>query len=123
MNVKTNFLEETMQEIIGSNHGENEIAYVVVRFKPHNLANVTWESFKKAIKGFEYDAGYGLNEISLMCKIVFTDGNYLERHEYDGAENWWYVVVPKLDVEVVEYNPEIHKFKESWYGRGDDDDE
>lgn len=35
---------------------------------------------------FEYDNGYGLQEIGGI--VVFTDGSWLTRGEYDGSE-WW----------------------------------
>lgn len=35
-----------------------------------------------------YDDGYGVTEIPLDIVIMFSDGTWLERREYDGSE-WW----------------------------------
>ena len=44
----------------------------------------------------EYDAGYGINEVSMNLRIVMKDGSYLEREEYDGSECWAWRRTPKL---------------------------
>lgn len=77
-----NFLEETKlsmgpkksQDIdwIGSMDGEYAM---------------TWEEFEK-LANFEYDGGFGSQKIASDLVIVFKDGSYLERAEYDGSE-WW----------------------------------
>ena len=36
----------------------------------------------------EYDAGYGGNEVVSDLVIVFKDGRWMSRGEYDGSE-WW----------------------------------
>lgn len=41
---------------------------------------------------FTYDNGYGGQE--LFGYIVFTDGTWLERAEYDGSEWWTYKQIP-----------------------------
>lgn len=41
---------------------------------------------------FIYDAGYGSQE--LFGEVMFTDGTWLERDEYDGSENWRLVEKP-----------------------------
>jgi hypothetical protein len=41
---------------------------------------------------FEYDAGYGGQE--LFGFVVFEDGSWLERGEYDGSEWWAYKKTP-----------------------------
>lgn len=42
----------------------------------------------------EYDAGYGLQE--LFGHVIFDDNSWLERHEYDGSENWVWKRTPVL---------------------------
>lgn len=42
---------------------------------------------------FEYNDGYGLQEIE--GTIVFTDGSWLTRGEYDGSEWWENHQIPK----------------------------
>lgn len=41
---------------------------------------------------FEYDSGYGTQELEGVVWLV--DGTWLERGEYDGAEWWEHKVVP-----------------------------
>ena len=38
------------------------------------------------VLNFKYDAGYGFVEVEGL--VLFNDGSWLERCEYDGAE-WW----------------------------------
>jgi hypothetical protein len=42
----------------------------------------------------EYDDGYGLQE--LFGVVLFDDNSWLERHEYDGSENWVWKRTPVL---------------------------
>ncbi|WP_456390639.1 hypothetical protein [Hydrogenimonas sp.] len=46
---------------------------------------------------FDYDEGYGAQE--LFGVVVFTDGSWLERYEYDGAESWVHKRTP-TEIEV-----------------------
>lgn len=43
---------------------------------------------------FTYDSGYGGQE--LFGFVCFTDGSWLERGEYDGAEWWVYKKTPQF---------------------------
>jgi len=43
---------------------------------------------------FEYNEGYGGQE--LYGIVVFVDGSWLERGEYDGAEWWEYKKTPSV---------------------------
>ena len=43
----------------------------------------------------EYDAGYGRVEVAVDLVIVFKDGTWLEREEYDGSEWWSYKRTPQ----------------------------
>ena len=43
-------------------------------------------AFLNGLKGIEYDDGYGTQQLGGM--IAYSDGSWLERREYDGAE-WW----------------------------------
>jgi hypothetical protein len=47
------------------------------------------------ISNFEYDNGYGEVYIPLSFVIVFKDGSYLGRIEYDGSEGFEYYITPK----------------------------
>lgn len=58
-----------------------------------------WEDFI-AIADFDYDNGYGSVEISLSLKIIGNDW-WLEREEYDSAEEWAFKRMPA----VAKYRP------------------
>lgn len=51
------------------------------------------EKFLKTLQGIEYDAGYGLQQ--LFGVVVFKDGSWLSRGEYDGSEWWEHNKCPK----------------------------
>ena len=53
------------------------------------------EDFKK-VADKDYDNGYGGNVVNGDLVIVFKDGTFLQRGEYDGSEWWDFVAVPKL---------------------------
>lgn len=46
----------------------------------------SWADFAAAAD-FDYDNGFGVNEIPMGLVVVGSDW-WLERHEYDGSE-WW----------------------------------
>lgn len=76
-----NLLEETLQVLRENGKSEEDVLFV----KSFPLTT-SWEAFKRNAN-FEYDDGYGCNQISLNLKIV-GDSWWLERNEYDGSE-WW----------------------------------
>ena len=66
-----------------------------------------WNSFKRNAN-FDYDDGYGFNNISLNLKIV-GDTWWLERDEYDGAEWWSFKEHPNAGTKRTAYPHEIMK--------------
>lgn len=66
----------------------------------------TWETFAEAARAIDYDNGYGHQEIGESLEILFKDGSWMQRWEYDGSEGWEYVV-PR---ERVEGEPVTDKF-------------
>lgn len=44
------------------------------------------------LNNINYDAGFGSQE--LYGTVVFNDGSWLERYEYDGSERWVYKETP-----------------------------
>ena len=52
----------------------------------------TWEEFC-TLADFEYDNGYGGQEVATDLIIVFRDMTIMSRSEYDGSE-WWKVRTP-----------------------------
>ena len=59
---------------------------------------INWEQFKNLAASIDYDAGFGAQEIARDLVVVFKDGNWLIRDEYDGAESWELQSLPKKRV-------------------------
>jgi hypothetical protein len=53
-----------------------------------------WEKILKKMD-IEYDSGYGVQY--LLGTIVFKDGSWLKRVEYDGSEWWEYYHTPSKE--------------------------
>lgn len=66
----------------------------------------TWETFAEAARSIDYDNGYGHQEIGESLEILFKDGSWMQRWEYDGSEGWEHVV-PR---ERIEGEPVTDKF-------------
>ena len=49
--------------------------------------------FLKDLESINYDSGYGSQE--LFGIIMFKDGTWLRRHEYDGSEYWEKIIIPQ----------------------------
>lgn len=56
-----------------------------INLKPNHTYSERGE-FYESLRNINYDSGYGTQYVYGF--IVFTDGTWLERSEYDGAE-WW----------------------------------
>jgi len=54
---------------------------------------MSWDEFAK-IANIEYDEGFGGQEIARDL-VVVGDNWWMERHEYDGSENWKFKRIPK----------------------------
>lgn len=85
-----NFKEETLKVIKSVNRELSDIDYVT-----------DGKAFTEDIEvfledcDFDYDNGYGGQEINCLLAIVFKDGTWLERSEYDGSEWWDYKRTPE----------------------------
>lgn len=95
---KQNLLSETI-EVLKSN-GKVPADVLWVGVKPHSWKkNVdpmpigSWANFA-SFADFEYDAGYGGNEVAGSLLVVGTDW-WLERGEYDGSEWWEFKTLPR----------------------------
>lgn len=93
----TNLYEETLH--IFTEHSKQPQDVLFVKFK--NNSYTTIYQFLEIAKTINYDAGYGLQEISENIYIVGHDW-WLERAEYDGAEWWEYKQLPQKDVLIQE---------------------
>jgi len=76
-----NLLKETLEVL-----ERNKVSPSDVCFVTDGKSDCGWKEFADNAD-FEYDEGYGGNEINLSLKIVGKDW-WLERGEYDGSE-WW----------------------------------
>ena len=48
---------------------------------------------------FDYDEGYGGQE--LFGIILFKDGSWLERYEYDGSESWVHKYCADIPIDLI----------------------
>ncbi len=77
-----NLLEETIKDLDYFGYSYKEIVHI-----GNSEYGCTWEEFK-SLADIEYDAEFGGQEIANDLKIIFKDGNFLYRYEYDGRESW-----------------------------------
>lgn len=90
-----NFLKETIEELERNGKSKSDIKWIGTKEK-----KICLENFFNDID-FDYDDGYGGNEIPLSLYIVGEDW-WLERREYDGAEWWDFKTIhkePKVECE------------------------
>ena len=91
-----NLLTETLNALSTYSKTSNDVRWVGLKpsyYKHDRLTFYTdWKAFAD-IASFEYDDGYGGNEIDLRL-IVVGDDWWLERHEYDGSEWWEFKTTP-----------------------------
>jgi hypothetical protein len=80
-----NLLAETLADIARTRHTPDDVIYIGSR----DGYTCTWEEFTH-LADREYDNGYGGQEVAADLEIHFRDGGWLERHEYDGSEDWTY---------------------------------
>jgi hypothetical protein len=98
-----NLLEETKEKLADCHKTPKDVLWVG---SSDGSEAITWEEFEK-LADFEYDDGYGLNEIRLDL-VVVGKGWWLERYEYDGSEWWVYKEQPKL----LKNHKELNKLRE-----------
>ena len=79
-----NLLKETIEDIHRFGKSLSDISFIGSSIKD---INISWEQFL-ILANKEYDNGYGSQEVSKDLIIVFNDGSYMDRSEYDGSE-WW----------------------------------
>lgn len=94
-----NLLKETIEKLEEYEKSSKDILFVC-----NSESKTSWDNFVK-IADFEYDDGYGGNEIGDKLKIVGEDF-WLERHEYDGSEWWEFKTKPNGDLPEKEFTKE-----------------
>ena len=85
-----NFLEETKSAIRESEHLIEDIMFIGSNDGKYRMK---WYEFDVKAN-FDYDNGFGWQEIPENLIIYFKDGTYIFRNEYDGSE-WWECIVKK----------------------------
>lgn len=79
-----NLLGETEQELRKHGYEWGDVDFIGSADGEYSL---TLEHFAQ-IANAEYDNSYGSAHVAEDLVVVFTDGSWLERREYDGSE-WW----------------------------------
>lgn len=87
-----NLLEETLKALSSNGKTPEDVLWV-----GDHYYKTTWDDFA-SIANFNYDNGYGGNEIEDSLYIV-GDNWWLERGEYDGSEWWEFKTTPKCESE------------------------
>lgn len=88
----SNIVKETVEFLKKLGYLESDVLWVGSRDGEFAMS---WEDFKDKFKDLEYDSGYGAQEIAYDL-VVVGDNWWLEREDYDGAENWVYEKYPKI---------------------------
>ena len=95
-----NLLKETESEISNNNLEISDVVEVIFRNSSFSAGKVdswqkgNWEDFAK-LADRKYDEGFGCAEVEDVM-IIFKDGSWLERYEYDGSEWWEYKKIPVI---------------------------
>lgn len=118
-----NLLKETLDIITANGYTPKDISYVIVPNVKEQYSNISWDDFAEVTKDINYDNGYGIQEIANLLTIVFKDGNFLEREEYDGSEGWRYVAVPKVNEKVDTWDPKVMYIEDNYKWRLMDDED
>ena len=107
---------ETLTAIKASGHTPADLIFIGSEESGHSC---TWREYQQ-LADFEYNSGYGANEIPTDLILVFSDGSTMWRGEYDGAE-WWEFSPPFIMPE--DLKP-IKTLKGTWelanYNEGDE---
>ena len=86
-----NLLVETLEEIMKSGHSVSDIEFICCG----NSIMTDWVTYQHAAN-FNYDSGFGFEEVNPELSIVFKDKTWLCRREYDGSEWFEYMETPKV---------------------------
>ena len=94
----TNLFDETCESLYSAGKQTTDVIWVGSR---DGKFCITWEQFA-AISNTEYDSGFGAPEVAQDLVVVGKDW-WLERHEYDGAEEWHFKSMPIPAVDAKEF--------------------
>lgn len=65
----------------------------IILFLPSDRTEEKEREFIDSLSKIDYDPGYGLQE--LYGVVVFKNGTWLSRWEYDGSEGWELNIIPQ----------------------------
>lgn len=85
-----NFLEETEMYMFKLGYFWSDVSFISGK-----EFSISVENFREVAANADYDPGYGAPEVAEDLVIVFNDGCWFDRREYDGSEWWAYNIVPK----------------------------
>ena len=89
-----NLYDETVSFL--TQHGKSIDDIVFVSGNGHEIPI---DNFVAIAKAYNYDEGYGSNEVPIDLLVVGKDW-WIERYEYDGSEWWEYKTIPLRPKEV-----------------------
>lgn len=100
-----NLLQETLKKLEKNGKSLEDVIWVGDTKK-----KTTWSNFE-SISNFQYDNGYGGNEIASSILVVGKDW-WLERGEYDGSEWWDFKEYPSCESASF---TKLLNVREAWY--------
>lgn len=83
-------IQSDTEEVVHENFATGETEFIDIILK--GKGDIDWSKVKDEY--LDYDDGYGSQVWSGW--VSFTDGTWIERHEYDGSEWWEYKKTPSL---------------------------
>jgi hypothetical protein len=84
-----NLLKETLEELEFNDKKPEDVLWV----GSESFGWFTWEDFAE-VADKEYNSGYGSQEVATDLLVV-GENWWLERDEYDGAEQWLFKTPPQ----------------------------
>lgn len=79
-----NLLQETLKTIESIKKTPEQITFIG---SADGKYQCDWSEFL-SLADFQYDEGFGAQEVASDLVICFNDGSRLQRYEYDGSEGW-----------------------------------
>ena len=105
-----NFLAETIDAIKRAGKTIDDIIFIGSEQSGHCC---TWDEFEK-MADFDYDNGYGGQDIPRDLIIVFADKTIMRRGEYDGSEWWEWMPIFEMPKEKHKIT-KLYSENDSWY--------
>jgi len=87
----SNLLHETLADMESMGHTPADVAYIG-NLAEEGRRSCTWDQFV-VLADVEYDCSFGAAEVAQDLVIMFSNGDRMERAEYDGSE-WWERIRP-----------------------------